>query len=145
MSGIELKTAKYFESPEDELTATSGTTTDQSSSLRESSTASWERVTKWISLGAAGLVILCLVLVAVPYVTGIRLPKSASPMDWWLWFGGAKSDQTFEKFVRDTATKNPMDWDEKYRQSPMYQFKGIQPLNLNQMPGGQLNSQPSHR
>ena len=145
MSGIELKTAKYLESPEDELTATSGTTTNQSSSLRESSTASWERVTKWISLVAAGLVILCLVLVAVPYMTGIRLPKSASPMDWWLWFGGAKSDQTFEKFVRDTATKNQMDWDEKYRQSPTYQFKAIQPLNLNQMPGGQFNSQPSHR
>ncbi|HEY2761097.1 MAG TPA: hypothetical protein VGI75_10145, partial [Pirellulales bacterium] len=104
--------------------------------------AAWEKAAAWIGVGAAGLAVLCLALIAAPYVTGVKLPKSASPVDWWLWIGGAKSDETFEKFVRDTATKNQIDWEEKYKQSPVYQFKGIQPMDLNRMPGMQFNSQP---
>ncbi len=94
-----------------------------------------------MGVGAAGLVVVCLALIALPMVTGIKLPKSASPIDWFLWFGGGKSDQTFEKFVKDTAKKNPLDLEEKHRQSPMYQFQGMQPINVNQMQGMQFNGQ----
>jgi hypothetical protein len=139
MSGVELKTAKYFET-QDELGFEDPASMDDDG-LPRARTASWEKAAAWIGVGAAGLVVVCLALIALPYVTGIKLPKAASPIDWWLWLGGAKSDQTFEKFVRDTATKNQNDWDEKYRQSPIYQFKGIQPIDLNRMQGMQFNGQ----
>ncbi len=45
-------------------------------------------------------------LVAVPMVLGIKRPKSTNPIDLMLWLGGAKSDQTFETFLKDTAQKN---------------------------------------
>jgi hypothetical protein len=142
MSGVELKTTKYFEVPQDDRDGGSGAATACSSESPPLRTASWEKAAAWIGVGAVGLVVLCLALIAVPMVTGIKLPKSVSPIDWWLWFGGAKSGQTFEKFVRDTATKNQQEWDEKYRQSPMYQFKGIQGADLIQTPAYKFDSQP---
>ena len=144
MPEIELKTAKLFEQ-QNEPTTETGAANGGDSSGTQAKTAAWEKAAAWTGVVALGLVVMCLALIVVPTVTGIKLPKAASPMDWWLWLGGAKSDQTFEKFVRDTATKNQVDWDAKYRQSPMYQFKGIQPIQLNQSPGGQFGLQPGRR
>jgi hypothetical protein len=143
MSGVELKTAKYFETQNGENEQLGAHPPEADSTPATPLRAgTWEKAAAWVGVGVAGLVVVCLALIAVPMLTGIKMPKAASPIDWWLWLGGAKSDQTFEKFVRDTATKSRQDWDEKYRQSPMYQFQGIQPIDLNRMQGIQVNPQP---
>jgi len=146
MPGIELKTAKFFEAADEEGQQLGAHLSEaDSNAATQSRTTSWEAAA-WIGVGAAGLVVICLALIAVPMLTGIKLPKSANVMDWWLWFGGAKSDQTFEKALRDSAAATQREWEEKYKQSPMYQFKGIQPIDLNTMQGMQFNGQSvSHR
>ncbi|HTQ40062.1 MAG TPA: hypothetical protein VMJ32_13640 [Pirellulales bacterium] len=142
MSEIELKTAKYIEALDENQNSSIIPAIAQPGEYPHSAGASINRAIRWISLGIGGAAILCLVLLAVPWLKGIGLPKSANVMDWWLWLGGAKSDQTFEKALRDSAAKNQQEWEEKYKQSPMYQFKGIQPIDMNPMPGGQFNWQP---
>ncbi len=149
MPEIELKTAKFFEQQNERQIETGGMNVGDSDApgltpAAPSKTAAWEKVAAWMGVGAAGLVVVCLTLIAVPMVTGIKLPKSASPIDWWLWFGGAKSDQTFEKFVKDTAKKNPLDLEEKDRQSPAYQFQGMEPIHLNPMQGMQFKGFPAN-
>jgi hypothetical protein len=147
MSGIELKTAKFFEAADEEGRQLGAHPSEAGSTPgSQSRTTSWETAAAWIGVGAAGLVVICLALIAVPMLTGIKLPKPANVMDWWLWFGGAKSDQTFDKALRDSAAATQREWEEKYKQSPMYQFKGIQPIDLNTMQGMQFNGQSApHR
>ncbi len=148
MPDVELQSAKFFQQQnEPQVESGAGDSSDVSglSEVAASKPVAWEKVAAWMGVGASGLVVVCLALIAVPMVTGIKLPKSASPIDWFLWFGGGKSDQTFEKFVKDTAKKNPLDWEEKYRQSPMYQFQGAQPINVNQVQGMQFNGQTQGR
>jgi hypothetical protein len=150
MPDVELKTAKFFQQqnePQEEAEVGDPENCCSAPSVSEgnsSKTASWEKVAAWMGVGAAGVVVVCLALIAVPMVTGIKLPKSASPIDWFLWLGGAKADQTFEKALRDSAARNQQEWDAKYRESPMSQFKGIQPIDINKMQGMQFNgpSQP---
>jgi hypothetical protein len=140
MPEIELKTAKFFEQQneprsESEVMNAGDSGTPGLTSATLSKTASWEKVAAWMGVGAAGLVVVCLALIAVPTVTGIKLPKGSNPIDWMLWFGGAKPDQTFEKALRDSAARTQQEWDARYRESPMSQFKGIQPIDLNKMQG----------
>jgi hypothetical protein len=52
-----------------------------------------------------------------------RAEKSTHPIDWLLWFGGAKEDETFEKFVTDTIEKNQAEWDEILRESPAFNIE----------------------
>jgi hypothetical protein len=139
MSKIELKTAKLFEAADGDTIAgfvsSSGADSTPATPLRA---GTWEKAAAWVGVGA-GLVVVCLALIAVPMLTGIKMPKAASPIDWWLWLGGAKEGQTFEKFVKDTAKRQDNWWDTNYKQSPMYQFQGIQPMDLNRMQGVQFN------
>ena len=148
MPEIELQTAKFFEQQNEEQSMGGGTAGGSpaagSTPATRVKTASWEKVAAWMGVGVAGVAVICLALVAVPMVTGIKLPKSTSPLNWWLWFGGAKSDQTFEKFIKDTEAKNQQEWAELYRKSPVYQFQGIQPLDLNQMQGMQFKGFPAN-
>ena len=144
MSGIELQTAKYFKSeveePDSGDAAGNEAATERESGTDVGSgprTSGWESAAGWIGVGVAAVAVACVAIVAVPMLSGIKRPKSTSPIDLMLWLGGAKSDQTFETFLKDTATKNQIDWGEKNRQSPMYPFKGIAPIDLNTMQGMQ--------
>ncbi len=38
-------------------------------------------------------------------------------------FGGARADQTFEQFIRESEISQQQDFEELYRKSPMYQFE----------------------
>jgi hypothetical protein len=140
MSGFELQTAKYLGSTAEPIESEEALEANPVAE-KGSSPSGLEKAAGWIGVGAAGMVVLCLVLIAIPKVTGIKLPKAASPLDWMLWFGGAESDQTFNKFLKDSAAKNQQEWDERYRQSPMYQFQGMKPIDLNTMQGVQFNGQ----
>lgn len=141
MAEIPLKTAKYFESAEENEVGQTDAPMQPQSSRPGFETAAWERASKWISLVVGGAVAVCIVGILVTSLTGIHLPKSASPIDLWLWFGGAKSDQRFEKFVHNVGEGNQNEWEERYRQSPMYQFKDMPAFQFNQSPAFQFNTQ----
>jgi len=85
-----------------------------------------ERISSWIGVIAAVAVVVCLAVLAIPYLASARSGKATNPLDWWLRFGGAQSDQTFEKFLRDRSSDYQREWDENYRKSPMYKFDSDQ-------------------
>ena len=80
----------------------------------------------WIIGGAGAVCALILILswfgLARDRVNA-RAEKSTSAIDWFLWFGGAKEDETFEKFVTDTIEKNQTEWEEILRESPAFNFE----------------------
>jgi anti-sigma-K factor RskA len=87
-------------------------------------TAFWERTASWTSLVAGVAVVSAVGVLAFPYLKSFSQRKPTNPIDLMLRFGGASRDQTFEKFIRDTATAEQQDWEELYRKSPAYQLNG---------------------
>lgn len=145
MSGFELQTAKYMGSTSEPIESEDAAEINSFQENR-SPTSRLEKAAGWVGVGVAGLVVVCLALIAIPKLTGFKMPKAASPVDWFLWLGGAKSDQTFEKYLTDSAKKNQQEWEERYRQSPMYQFKGMGPIDVNKLQGiQQFNDIPQQR
>jgi hypothetical protein len=127
MAEHELTSAKYL-ALVDESLAAAATGSADATQPPSSPVGGSARVSGWTSLIAAGAVIACLVAVAIPYIIAARSQKATSPIDWLLRFGGARPDQTFEKWVRDSATANQHQWDEMYRKSPAY---GVDPSKMN--------------
>jgi hypothetical protein len=88
----------------------------------------WERLASRLSLVMGAALAIVVAIMALGYFhsakdsVSARAKKSNNAIDWFLWFGGAKNDQTFEKYLRDTAETGREEWDERYRQSPMSQF-----------------------
>ena len=141
MSETKLQSAAFFQEFEEHLAATSEA--GEPTSHAAASTIRLERIALWISRGAAGAVAICVTILAVSFIAGIQLPKAISPMDWWLRFGGAKPDQSFQKFINDAVSKNQVDFAESYRKSPMYQLEQSQNFQLNpQMINGQFQHSP---
>ncbi len=119
----ELTSAKYFEQAEQARLAAAATTlSTESEQPSVLPTRSWERANSWISLVAGVAVLACVGVLAAPYVNALFSKKTPHPINMMLRFGGASSDQTFEKFLRDSAAANQREWEERYRDSPMYQF-----------------------
>ncbi|MGD9723185.1 MAG: hypothetical protein AB7O59_17770 [Pirellulales bacterium] len=87
----------------------------------------WERVTARLSLFVGAALAVSVMLLAIGYFAAARdrvnarAKHSTHTLDWFLWFGGAKDDQTFEKFLTDSAEKSRREWEERYRESPAYQ------------------------
>ncbi|HEV2970737.1 MAG TPA: hypothetical protein VGY55_12270 [Pirellulales bacterium] len=127
MAEHDLASAKYLAQAEDSLAAAETGSAD-TTQPPASSVDIWARVAGWTSYIAAAAVIACLVAVAVPYITAARSQKATSPIDWLIKLHGGSPDQTFEKFIRDSATANEHQWDEMYRKSPAY---GIDPSKMN--------------
>ena len=98
-----------------------------------SATSALERLPSRLSLVLGAALAVAVTILAIGYLTSARdrvsarAKHSTHPIDWLLWFGGAKPDQTFEKFVKDTTAKSQREWDEKYRNSPAFQteFEGV--------------------
>jgi hypothetical protein len=121
MAEHELMSAKYL-TQADESLAAAATGSADTTQPATSSVGAWARVSGWTSLIAAGAVIACAVAVAIPLITAVRSQKATSPIDWLIKLHGGQPDQTFEKFIRDSATANQHQWDEMYRKSPAYQL-----------------------
>ncbi|HZZ28596.1 MAG TPA: hypothetical protein VFE46_11390 [Pirellulales bacterium] len=143
MADTQLQTAAYFQPPEKNTFETDTASPAQASGSAAHNRTDWERVSTKISLVTAGAVLVCLVVLAIPYITGIQWPKSGSLGDWWLWLGGAKPDQTFEKFVKDVGAKNQLDWEAAYKRSPTYKLDTTPMYQFNQSSGMRFNPQPA--
>lgn len=79
-----------------------------------------QRVTTWISVFVGAAAVACIVALAVPYLSEANAHKPTNVLDWWLRFGGAKPDQTFERFLEDRMDASQREWEEAYRNSPAY-------------------------
>jgi len=90
-----------------------------------------QRATTLLSIFVGAAAVACALGLAIPYLSQLNSEKPTNVLDWWLRLGGAKSDQTFEKFVRDTAESNQRQWDELYRNSPAYKFNSSAGFQLN--------------
>jgi hypothetical protein len=134
MAETPLKTAKFLEQAAENEAGFTDQSLQGAMGEGRSAIDTWQRAATWMSLMLGAAVVVCIAGIAISSLAGLKLPKSAYLIDWWLWFGGAKTDQTFEKFVRDASTKNQDNWDELYRQSPAYQLKDLQGVQFNQSP-----------
>src|SRR5262249_57737050 len=81
-----------------------------------------QRATTLVSIVVGAAAVACVLGLAIPYFSQLNSQKPTNVLDWWLRLGGAKPDQTFEKFLHDAAESNQQQWDDMYRNSPMYKF-----------------------
>src|SRR5262249_35994748 len=103
-----------------------GTTENESVAAPPSAVGALERVTSRLSpIIAAGLAVAIGVR-AMGFFTsagagGSAGQKNSTPLfDCLLGSGGAKDDQTFKNFVKDSSKKSKRKGEKKYRQSPAY-------------------------
>jgi hypothetical protein len=129
MAEHNLSTAKYFERAEEASQAGDSGNPDDAARKSAATVDAWARASRWISAVAGVAVVGCTMAIAIPYFTAASSGKPTSPFDWFLRFGGARSDQTFEKWVRDSTQANQRQWEEMYRNSPAYQFDPSKPID----------------
>ena len=148
MGHAELSTAKYFEQVEQERAAAAAKAAEEAAAAAAAAPPPkadpWGQVYCWGSYAIGAAALVCVVALALPMLSPSG--KRSNAIDWMLWLGGAKPDQTFEKFLLDTAATNQREWEDRYRESPAYQLQSMQfdasQLNLNQ---GNWQPQPSPR
>jgi hypothetical protein len=129
MAEHELISAKFLQSVESESATDATPAIDDAPQQRISSAAAWARASRWISMFAGSALVVCAMVVVVPYLTSASSGKRTSPIDWLIRLKGGKPDQTFEKWVRDSAESSQQEWQEMYRKSPAYQIDPSKPID----------------
>jgi hypothetical protein len=122
MAERDLISAKYFKPDETDTAADVATAVAETPTQKTSSADAWARASRWVSVFAGAALVACVMGVAVPYLTSATSGKKTSPIDWLVRLKGGKPDQTFEKWVRDSADASQKEWQEMYRKSPAYQL-----------------------
>ena len=122
MAEHELMSAKFLQSVETNSVTNAAPSIDDAPLQKTSSAAAWARASRWVSMFAGTALVVCLLVVVVLYLTSASSGKKTSPIDWLIRLKGGKPDQTFEKWVRDSAEANQREWQEMYRKSPAYQI-----------------------
>jgi hypothetical protein len=132
MSESNLTTAAYYEQAEQARSAAE-TDTSRAPSTPVFSTPLWERAASRFSLIVAGLLVAGAAALGVACFKGVpdkttRAKKTSSPVDWLLWFGGAKPNQTFESFITDSMQRSEREIEDQLRNPPAYNLRS-QPTN----------------
>jgi hypothetical protein len=131
MAETELVTARYLRQAEEERQARlEAEAAAQAAAEAEEQTTqpparqSWssEVLMRRVSYVLGGGAMLCLVMLAVPYAASMGSKKRMSPLDWWLRLGGASSDQTFDKFLRDSLATTQKQLQSQLQDSPFTQI-----------------------
>jgi hypothetical protein len=120
MADVELATAKYVQQAEQARAEAAAAQPAPTPAPRRPRT--WEHAASYVSIVAAGAVLICVAAIAVPVLTSDAPKKQSNPIDLILRFGGAKSDQTFEKFLNDSIETSQREFEEKFRNSPAFEF-----------------------
>jgi hypothetical protein len=127
MAETELTTVDLYQQALEAAAKLPGDTADFSPAARPRA-GFWERAASRLSLLLGSALAVVVSLMALGYFNAAkdsvsaRAKKSNNAIDWLLWFGGAKQDQTFERYLRDTTEKSREEWEEQYRKSPISQF-----------------------
>jgi hypothetical protein len=127
VSDSNLVTAKYLAHTDEAGGATTAVESNAALPVAPPSSI-LPRIMSRLSLVVGAAVLICITILAIGLVkstrdrVSARAKKATSPIDWMLWFGGAKEDQTFDKFIQDSAERSQREWDERYRESPVYKL-----------------------
>jgi hypothetical protein len=130
MAQTELMTARYFEQAEEErrvrgaaeAQAAAEAALAEMPQATKTETGGWEAFARKFSYGVAGVASVCILLAAIPFLSGLGKQKRVSALDFWLRLGGASSDQTFAQFLQDSAKSTQYQLDSLSSQSPALQF-----------------------
>jgi len=127
MSESNLTTAVYYEQ-EQEARAAAEADASSVTRPRVLPTSRWEHATSRISLIIAGVLAVCLAVLGIACLSAARdktaqAKRATYPIDWLLRFGGAKPDQTFQRFIKDSTERNDREWEDRYRDSPAYKHR----------------------
>ena len=129
MAEYELMSAKYLQSVETDAATNAAPAIEDAPLEKSSSAAAWARASRWVSMFAGTALVVCVMVVVVPYLTSASSGKRTSPIDWLIRLKGGTPDQTFEKWVRDSAQSSQHQWDEMYRNSPAFQIEPPKPID----------------
>jgi hypothetical protein len=137
MSETELITAKYVRQAEEERQAREAQLAAELAAQPAEPQAptprqrlSAEQFARRLSYVVAGAAGVCVIALAIPFVASMGSHKRVHPIDWWLRLGGAGSDQTFERFIKDSLTANQQEFDQF---KPAFDFDASS-LNMNFQP-----------
>jgi hypothetical protein len=122
MAEHDLMSAKYFKPDEMDSATDTAKAIEETPPQKTTSADAWARASRWVSVFAGAAVVACVMGLVVPYLTSATSGKKTSPIDWLIRLKGGKPDQTFEKWVRDSAETSQKEWQEMYRKSPAYQL-----------------------
>ncbi len=128
MAEHELMSAKYLISEDDASSAGSPATIQKSRPAQSSRVKSAARASRWISIVAAVAVVGCVIAAVVPYLRAPSVRKATSPLDWLIRLCGVEPDKAVEKMLRERGEANKREWDEKFRQSPVFQIDPSKPI-----------------
>jgi hypothetical protein len=120
MAEVELSSSKYFQQAEQARAEAAAAAPPPPSSPKKK--GGWENAASYTSLiaGAAGLI--CVVAIAIPVINSAASHRPKNAIDMMLRFGGAKEDETFEKFLKNTVESTQREIEEQLRNSPGMEF-----------------------
>ena len=130
MANIELSTAKYFQEsqPASDTRAPDVPLPDEletDPSFQPFSSSILAIANSYLTLIVAAGVILCVAMLAFPYLKSAWSNHPKSILDLWVQLGGGKSGQTFEQFIKERTDADQREWAEMYKNSPAYKFKDM--------------------
>jgi hypothetical protein len=121
MAEVELASSKYLQQAE-QARAEAAAAAPPPSPEPPKKKSGWENAASYTSViaGAAGLI--CVVAIAIPIINSAASHRPKNAIDMMLRFGGAKEDQTFEKFLQNTVEATQRDFEEQFSNSPDFEF-----------------------
>jgi hypothetical protein len=144
MPTTELTTAKYFNDPQPPQQP-GLTDTPEPAASQPSSAGILAAANSYLTLVVAAGFLICVTIVAFPDLKSAWSERPKNVLDLWLRFGGAKPDQTFEKFIIERTEADQRQWAEMYKNSPAYQLKDIPTFNLDSKQFNWQLNQPQRR
>jgi hypothetical protein len=121
MAEVELASSKYLQQAEQaraEAAAAAPLPPPQPPKRKNG----WEHAASYTSVIAGAAALLCVVAIAIPIINSAAKHRPKNAIDMMLRFGGAKEDQTFEKFLKDTVETTQREFEQQLRNSPAYEF-----------------------
>jgi hypothetical protein len=121
MAEVELASSKYLQQAEQaraEATAAAPPPPPQPPKKKNG----WENMASYTSVIAGAAALICVVAIAIPIINSAASHRPKNAIDMMLRFGGAKEDQTFEKFLKDTVESTHREIEQQLRNSPGYEF-----------------------
>jgi hypothetical protein len=124
MSETGLSSAKYYNESDPPIVTDDGGSSPvpQFTPPKPSGGFAMVSATRWISIAAGAMVVICGAVLAYPYLTAPKSKKPTNAFDMFLRFGGAKEDQTFEKWLTDSLEASEGEWDKIQSESPAFKF-----------------------
>jgi hypothetical protein len=121
MAEVELSSSKYFQQAEQARAEAAGAAPPPPPQPPKKK-GGWENAASYTSVIAGAAALICVVAIAIPIINSAASHRPKNAIDMMLRFGGAKEDETFEKFLKNTVEATQRDFEEQFRNSPGFEF-----------------------